>query len=170
MNNHTPSSKLVTRPASFNDISCIQEIAGKTWPSAYEKVLGKQQVEYMLGLFYSRLALEEQMKNHHHFYLALQNYLPIGFTSFSKIDEGLYKLQKLYVLPYAQKTGAGRTLLETVMTIAKSMGAVRLQLNVNRKNVAKDFYSKAGFTVIKEEDIDIGNGYLMNDYVMSKTL
>ena len=34
----------------------------------------------------------------------------------------------------------------------------------------KEFYEKLGFTVIKEEDIDIGNGYLMNDYVMEKKI
>ena len=49
-------------------------------------------------------------------------------------------------------------------------GAVSLLLNVNRQNKAKFFYEKLGFTVIKEEDIDIGNGYFMNDYVMEKRL
>jgi hypothetical protein len=37
---------------------------------------------------------------------------------------------------------------------------------VNRYNKAKGFYEKLGFKVIGKEDIDIGNGYLMNDYVM----
>jgi len=50
----------------------------------------------------------------------------------------------------------------------KIKGASSLQLNVNRNNNAKVFYEKIGFAVIKEEDIDIGNGYLMNDYVMEK--
>ncbi|MEI9808163.1 MAG: hypothetical protein WDO16_09960 [Bacteroidota bacterium] len=39
---------------------------------------------------------------------------------------------------------------------------------MNRSNNAKLFYEKIGFIVIREEDIDIGNGYLMNDYVMEK--
>jgi len=41
---------------------------------------------------------------------------------------------------------------------------------VNRQNNAKNFYEKLGFVVIKEEDIDIGNGYFMNDYVMEMML
>jgi diamine N-acetyltransferase len=170
MNKNIPSSELIIRPASFNDISFIQQIAANTWPSAYEKLLGKQQVDYMLGLFYSRPSLEEQMKNHHHFFLALFNYLPVGFASFSNINDRTYKLQKLYVLPQVQKTGAGKKLLETVETVAKSMGAQKLQLNVNRQNDARNFYTKAGFKIIKEEDIDIGNGFYMNDYVMEKAL
>ncbi len=63
-----------------------------------------------------------------------------------------------------------KKLLETVETVAKSMGAENLILNVNRKNKAKTFYEKNGFAVVREEDIDIGKGYFMNDYIMEKTL
>jgi ribosomal protein S18 acetylase RimI-like enzyme len=45
-------------------------------------------------------------------------------------------------------------------------GNKNLLLNVNRENPALGFYKKKGFEVIKTEDIDIGNGYFMNDYVM----
>jgi ribosomal protein S18 acetylase RimI-like enzyme len=59
---------------------------------------------------------------------------------------------------------------KTIITIVKSMGGDVLLLNVNRNNPAKSFYKKLGFTVIKEDDIDIGNGYFMNDYVMKLQL
>jgi hypothetical protein len=39
-------------------------------------------------------------------------------------------------------------------------------LNVNKYNKAQYFYSKLGFAIIKEEVIDIGNDYVMDDYVM----
>jgi ribosomal protein S18 acetylase RimI-like enzyme len=170
MTNHLPSGDLEIRPASFNDISSIQDIAAKTWPAAYEPILGKEQVDYMLGLFYSRTALEEQMKNHHYFFLALFNFTPVGFAAFSYVKDITYKLQKLYVINDLQKLGTGRKLLETVETIAKSMGGKKMRLNVNRHNNAKNFYEKQGFEVLYEEDIEIGNGYFMNDYVMGKDL
>lgn len=170
MNRNLPSSELVIRPASFNDIKYIQEIAAITWQPTYTPILSKDQVEYMLGKFYSTPSLEDQMKNKHYFFLALQSFAPVGFASFSHAGEKTYKLEKLYVLPETQKTGAGKKLLETVKTVAKSMGAETLILNVNRKNKAKAFYEKNGFAVIREEDIDIGSGYFMNDYIMSLTL
>jgi GNAT superfamily N-acetyltransferase len=170
MNNNIPSSELVIRPASFNDIKYVQQIADATWQQAYTPILSKDQIDYMLGKLYSTPSLEDQMKNNHYFFLALQNYTPVGFASFSHVGGKTYKLQKLYVLPNLQKTGAGKKLLETVETVAKSMGAEELILNVNRKNKAKTFYEKKGFKVIREEDIDIGNGYFMNDYIMSLTL
>ncbi|MGZ8545109.1 MAG: GNAT family N-acetyltransferase, partial [Flavisolibacter sp.] len=49
-------------------------------------------------------------------------------------------------------------------------GATVLRLNVNRNNSARSFYEKLGFEMIGEEDIDIGNGYFMNDYVMEKKI
>jgi ribosomal protein S18 acetylase RimI-like enzyme len=170
MNNHLPSSELIVRPASFPDIPSIREIANRTWPSAYTALLGSEQVDYMLSKLYSAAALEEQMKQQHYFFLALQNYQPVGFASFSLVEKHVYKLQKLYVLPSQQKTGLGKTLLQTVETVSKSMGAEKLRLNVNRKNSAVHFYERNGFTILKEEDIDIGNGFFMNDFVMQKDL
>jgi diamine N-acetyltransferase len=170
MNNKLPSSELIIRPASFNDIQYIQNIVAKTWPATYKPILGKEQVDYMIGKFYSTPSLEEQMKNRHHFFLALNNYSPVGFASFSHTHAKTYKLHKLYVLPHIQKKGIGKRLLETVETVAKSIGGQVLQLNVNRHNKAKKYYEKNGFIVVKEEDIDIGNGYYINDYVMEKRL
>jgi len=48
----------------------------------------------------------------------------------------------------------------------KSAGGRTLQLNVNRHNKAKGFYQNMGFTIVKEELLDIGGGHFMDDYVM----
>lgn len=170
MNSHIQSSELVIRPASFNDIQYIRDIAYKTWPSTYAPILPAGQVTYMLDRIYSTQSLADQIRNNHLFFLALLNDDPVGFASFSHETGVSYKLQKLYVLPTIQKTGAGRKMLETIETIIKSMNGEVLLLNVNRNNVAKTFYEKNGFAIIKEEDIDIGNGYFMNDYIMQKEL
>lgn len=170
MNNHLPSSELTIRPATFTDIESIRNVALKTWPVSYAQMLGKEQIDYMLQLFYSPAALEQQIRDQHYFFLALRNYAPVGFASFSRVEGSVYKLQKLYVLPTEQKAGTGKALLETIETVAKSMGGTRLQLNVNRKNIAKSFYDRNGFKVLETVDINIGEGYFMNDYIMEKEL
>ncbi len=164
------NDSLKIRPASFEDIPFIRDIAFKTWPVAYGSILSNEQLEYMLENLYSTASLEAQLKDHHYFFLALLNYEAVGFASFSRMEGHIYKLQKLYVLPDTQKTGTGLALLNIVETTAKSMGCERLQLNVNRNNKAKSFYEKNNFAVIREEDIDIGNGYFMNDFIMEKRL
>ncbi len=161
---------LLIRPAIVTDIPLIQDIVTQTWPVAYTNILGEQQVNYMIDKFYSTASLIDQMKKKHFFFLAFKENRHIGFASFSCFNEKIYKLQKLYVVPGEQKTGAGKVLLQTVETAVKNMGAVKLQLNVNRKNIAKTFYEKSGFVITREVDIDIENGYFMNDYVMEKDL
>jgi ribosomal protein S18 acetylase RimI-like enzyme len=73
-------------------------------------------------------------------------------------------------LPSQQGRGTGRFIIEQLIKAMRAKGATHLQLNVNRNNAAKNFYEKLGFEVIRQEDIDIGNGYWMNDYVMQKTI
>jgi GNAT superfamily N-acetyltransferase len=76
----------------------------------------------------------------------------------------------LYVLTGRQGKGLGKTILDFIRAEILPQGARVLQLNVNRHNTARQFYEKMGFSVIREEDIDIGSNYFMNDYVMELPL
>jgi ribosomal protein S18 acetylase RimI-like enzyme len=160
---------MLIRNATVKDIEAIQFIAKKTWAVTYD-FLSDGQMEFMLDWMYSTASLQEQMQNGHQFYVATVEDVNIGFASVSKEDETICKLNKLYVLPTTQKTGAGKALLQSVIAYAKENAAKEIQLQVNRNNNAKDFYLKQGFTVLYEADFEIGNGYFMNDYVMSLTL
>jgi len=77
-----------------------------------------------------------------------------------------HKLNKLYVLPAAQGTGAGKALLHRAIEVAKAAGAGSLFLQVNKHNNAYTFYLKHGFVKEAEFKFDIGNGFFMDDYVM----
>jgi N-acetylglutamate synthase-like GNAT family acetyltransferase len=157
------------RKATIADIETIQSIAKITWANTYT-FLPQGQIEYMLELMYSNNSLLEQMSNKHQFYVAIIDENIIGFASVSKQDENICKLNKLYVLPSTQKTGAGKALLQSVIDYAKENEAKEIQLQVNRNNNAKDFYLKHGFAILYEADFEIGNGFFMNDYVMSLKL
>ena len=163
-------SPITIRFATIEDVSTIQQIAFSTWPVAYSAILAKEQLEYMLEMFYSKDSLINQLLHEHTFLLAIKNDTCIGFASFNLIDNQTYKHQKLYVLPSTQKTGAGKILLEEVCKMVKNLGAIKLQLNVNRHNAAIEFYKRMGFEIIKEDDINIGRNYFMNDYVMEKKI
>ena len=166
------SDVLVIRTAEAEDINAIGYLAYQIWPSAYKDILNFEQLHYMLQYFYSPESLREQMLNKHHTFLIAEteDEEPIGFASFSKVQQGVFKLHKLYVLPGLQNMNVGRSLLECVLEECSIEGAEKLQLNVNRNNKAVSFYEKLGFTVVTEEDVDIGNGYIQEDYVMEKTL
>lgn len=161
---------LTIQKADIPDIPVIQTIAYQTWPVAYGAILSRAQLEYMLANMYSEEALRKQMESGHQFYLAVNENGPLGFASVSEETSEIFKLNKLYVLPNIQKTGAGKGLLHAVIQYAGSKKGKRLQLQVNRHNDAKNFYIKQGFRIIREADIDIGNGFFMNDFIMERLL
>ena len=166
----TNEAILEIRYAERDDINTIGYLAHQIWPHAYKEILKPDQLSYMLDLLYKPSALEKQMNQRHVFVLAELDEEPSGFASFSEIEPGIIKLHKLYVLPGLQGKGVGRALLDFVTAEAIGLGGTSLLLNVNRHNKAIHFYKKAGFDIVREEDIDIGSGYQMNDFVMRKTL
>lgn len=162
------------KKAAITDISIIRDLAYRIWPVAYKDMITAGQLKYMLELIYSDEALEKQLTVlKHWFIIVYENELPIGFASFSNKytdDQTVYRLHKLYVLSNRQNKGTGRFLLNYIINEIKPSGAVTLELNVNRNNPALHFYTYLGFTISKEEDIDIGEGYFINDYVMELKL
>ena len=164
--------ELAIRQADLDDINTIGFLAQQIWPQAYGQILSKEQLAYMLHLIYNPAALKDQMlKQHHSFLVAELDEEPVGFASFSKTGRaGVYKLHKLYVRTDIQGKGLGKALINAVLEDIRALNASALHLNVNRHNKAKQFYERFGFRVIGEEDIDIGSGYFMNDYVMELTV
>ena len=160
------SSTLHIRAADVNDIATIRAIATFTWPVAYGSYISKEQLDYMLNLMYSDDSLLDQMNKGHQFYIAEQDSIPIGFASVSKEEDNSCKLNKLYVLPSAQKTGAGKALLQKTINYATSHSSSCLFLQVNKQNNAQEFYRKHGFRVREASILDIGEGYIMDDYIM----
>jgi ribosomal protein S18 acetylase RimI-like enzyme len=158
------------RYASINDIPIIQSIAQTTWPIAYGDIISKDQLDYMLNLMYSDTSLINQMEKGHQFYLFELANTPIAFASVSNEGDCIFKLNKLYVLPSTQKTGAGKALLQKVIEHAKAENGTQIILQVNKQNIAKAFYLKHGFTVLREDVLELEHGYVMDDYIMGLTI
>jgi GNAT superfamily N-acetyltransferase len=156
------------RPADLDDINTIGFLAQQIWPGTYGDILSTEQLQYMLNLIYNPVSLRRQMlDDKHQFLMVEEGEEPIGFAAWGPANEpGVVKLHKLYVLPGQQGKGLGRSILDFIFQAIRPEGARILRLNVNRHNKARQFYERVGFVVTKEEDVPIGNGYFMNDYVM----
>ena len=161
------------KAATVADIPLIRNLAELIWPEAYGSIISPEQIRYMLHLIYGEDALAAQIAKGHHFILAVKEGITIGFASFSKKsaeEPDTFRLHKLYVLPRQHAQGTGGALLEHVSSESKKDGATQLELNVNKHNPAKNFYEKKGFAVLRDEVLDIGEGYVMDDYVMVKQI
>lgn len=159
--------------AGLSDIKTIQEITNITWPITYGEILSQTQLDYMLGLFYSDEALRKQIENKEQlFYLISDTESTIGFIGIEHHykNEAITKIHKIYLLPETQGKGIGKTVIDEIAKMALEKHSTTLVLNVNRFNSALSFYKKIGFEIKETVDIEIGNGYLMEDYVMEKRL
>lgn len=154
--------------ADTSHLATIEKLARAIWPVAYAEILSQEQLDYMLDMFYSEEALLMQLKKGHVFYLVRneQNEY-LGFVSYElNCEANKTKIHKIYVLPETQGLGLGKLLFEKVREEALKANQKAIFLNVNKYNKALHFYTKLGFTTTKEEVIDIGRGYVMDDFVL----
>ncbi len=157
--------------ASLAVLPLIQKLAMSIWPQTFSAILTQAQITYMLDLFYSIPALETQVSEKGHCFLVFhENRIPLGFVSYQlNAEENKTKIHKLYVLQEAQGKGIGKKLIQKVTQIAQENRNQALFLNVNKYNLsAISFYEYMGFRKTKEEVIEIGAGYVMDDYVMEQ--
>ncbi|MDX1445120.1 GNAT family N-acetyltransferase [Lishizhenia sp.] len=153
------------------EVQRIEDLARATWPDTFKEILTPDQIEYMLNWMYNVDTLKEQISKGHEFYI-YKDQEDLGFIGLEPNYEGASKLRihKIYVLPAAQGKKVGKQLMDFAEKRAQELSLACLNLNVNRYNAAVDFYKHIGFQITKTEDIDIGEGFFMNDYVMEKAL
>ena len=161
--------------ATTSDIPVIKSMAEVVFRDTYSNILSSPQIDYMMEWMYSSESLAKQFGNGHRFFIAYANDIPCGYMSIkdetaSNESITLFHLHKLYVMPDFQGHRIGKALFEKAFKYAKENrtgSKALLELNVNRFNTALGFYLKRGMKITKEGDFPIGNGYFMNDYIMS---
>lgn len=156
--------------AKRSEISVIQKLSTAIWQEVYPSIITVDQINYMLEKMYSTEALLHQMEAlRHQFVLMVIEKEPIGFASFSVKSDSephRYRLHKLYLRPNLHGKGYGRMAIDHISDEIKALGGSEIELNVNKKNPAIGFYQKTGFFIERDEVIDIGNGYVMDDHIM----
>ncbi|MFA7358202.1 MAG: GNAT family N-acetyltransferase [Bacteroidales bacterium] len=155
------------RKAAIDDAPLLNQLAREVFPLTYRDILSPEQNEFMFEWMYAVDNIRQQMLEGHCYFILEDEDQACGYMSIQQ-EEKLFHLHKIYVLPSCQKSGAGRFLFEQALTYIKSIhpSPCRMELRVNRENPAVGFYKKMGMKVLRSDDLDIGRGYLMNDYIM----
>ena|SRR5690606_15277830 len=151
--------------ANIDEIPLIQHVAYATWPDTFGRILSSDQINYMLGLMYNTEELSRQINAPHYRYYLIWGDAGFVAIEFHHDNTTATKIHKLYLLPAHQGKGWGRKVIEEIGAIARAQGDEAMILNVNKQNPATGFYEKCGFFRWKSEIIDIGQGYVMDDYV-----
>jgi GNAT superfamily N-acetyltransferase len=155
-----------------SDIDLLITLAYRIWHSHYPGIISPEQIDYMLDRGYTRQVIREEIDNQGVIWLAIKSGDEmIGFASLGPYAPDTMKLHKLYLLPEYHGAGIGARALAEVEQIARNSAAAALVLNVNRHNPkAIQAYERAGWHVAEEVVVDIGNGFVMDDLVMTKSL
>ena len=154
--------------ATIENIPLIKEIAEKSWRKHYPGILSNEQIEYMLEQMYSETELKNHFENpNYHYYLLSddENFLGImGFENHYQKDTT--KLHRIYLLEEAKGKGVGKFAINFLKNQAKESGDQKIILAVNKQNSSYHFYTSQGFKIYEEGVFEIGNGYVMDDYLM----
>jgi GNAT superfamily N-acetyltransferase len=149
----------------------LVDLAGHIWRTCYPGMISNEQIEYMLAQRYKPGLVRQLVARGDLWLAALVGDELVGFAHGHTLQDGDYKLDKLYIHPDWQRHGIGGRLIAEVARHAQAHSSNRLLLRVNRKNqTAIDAYLKHGFTVATIIMEDIGGGFVMDDYAMIKEL
>jgi len=168
-----PEPRIELARARRDELPAVQRLAGVIWRAHYPGIITPDQIEYMLERGYALPLLEGFLAGDDRgLELASADGELAGFASWYVTDDREEaKLDKLYVLQSRQRLGLGARLIARVASLARAAGARQLILNVNKQNAqAIRAYEKYGFAVREAVVVDIGEGFVMDDYVMGKNL
>jgi len=118
----------------------------------------------------SSAAIQRQIAGGADYYLLLCGTQIAGYVGF-EVAARQVLLSKLYLAAEFRGHGLGRRTLEFVESCAIDAACDAVELCVNKRNHQALFaYNSWGFTVTGSHCLDIGAGYVMDDYCMTKRL
>lgn len=146
--------------------------AAEIWEEHYITIISKEQIEYMINQFQSKEAIAEQINNEGYIYYLLRNQGVIaGYISIKineKDDLSLF-LSKFYLKKESRGKGFGKEVMYFLERICKEKELPKIWLTVNRNNENSiKIYEKLDFIKVGTQVNDIGNGFVMDDYIMER--
>ena len=170
-------NSILTDPLDFrflnkkSDFEELQPFAASIWEQHYAPIIGSDQVSFMLKKYQSAEAMYDQFSKGYTYALVLYEGQRAGYFAYVSESEEEVFISKLYIHIDFRRRGIGKKILDFISKQAKEQGFQWVKLSVNKDNVDSiQFYLSNGFQTIKAQKVAIGNGFYMDDYVMSYLL
>jgi len=151
------------------DAKLLESLAYPIWRQHYTPIIGAQQVEYMLAKFQSSEAIKLQMSQGIDYYIVSQGDKNAGYYSLDYKSGHLF-ISKFYLGVQFRGQGIAHAMLKEIEKEASKKEISQLKLTVNKYNPAYQAYLKLGFKNTKSIVVDIGQGFIMDDFVMVKKI
>ncbi|MRD73458.1 GNAT family N-acetyltransferase [Rhodocyclus tenuis] len=177
-------------PMRADDIAAVARLARVVWQVTYRDIITQAQIDYMLDERYAAPRLLAELASDAHWWDLAREASPalgaaatpdaagapggtlLAFAATQRSSQpGELKLDKLYVDPAQQRRGIGGALIARAVARTRDLGCHTLILAVNKNNApAIAAYGKHGFAVRESVRVDIGHGFVMDDFIMARSV
>ena len=149
-----------------SSITELADFAYDVFVDYYNDLIGHKQATYMANKFLSIDAIRKLMEESAIFKIVKKDNQIVGFIEYIKEDNKLF-LSKLYVEKNNRGLGIGKLMFNDCLEYAKINNLNTIYLTVNKYNMPSiNIYKNLGFKIVDAVVSDIGNNYVMDDYIM----
>ena len=149
------------------NIKKLAQLASDIWHEYWVVILSPEQINYMVEKFQSEKAITNQIEKdgYSYFYIKIEDKIA-GYIGLSKKEDYLF-LSKFYLKKEYRHKGLGTSGFEFIKNFAQQNNYSKIILTVNKYNQNTiSAYNKWGFKTIDSVVTDIGNDFVMDDYIM----
>ncbi|MCF7975045.1 MAG: GNAT family N-acetyltransferase [Phycisphaerae bacterium] len=155
--------------SSSDQIMSVVALAREIWCQHFPSVISQGQIDYMLDRFLSASAIRTQMAAAFQYGLLMEEAVAQGFFAIEPQEDHRLFLSKLYVREQARGRRLSSEALDYMQALCVKQHLNSIWLTVNKRNdLAISVYKHMGFEVVGTQVKDIGQGYVMDDYIMEK--
>lgn len=150
----------------------LATIANEVWHEFFPCILSDEQIDYMVEKFQSYEAMKKQMEDGYEYYFIEADKKVCGYMGIhEEVDQKKIFLSKLYLKKENRGKGYAGKILNKLFDMTKERGLNMVWLTVNKYNEHTiKVYEHMGFAKARTQVADIGNGFVMDDYIMEKTV
>ena len=154
-----------------DDIIKLANLASEIWHEYWPCLLSNEQIDYMVEKFQSFEALKNQIENDKYTYNIFEDNGNItGYFGICPKQDYMF-LSKLYVKKDYRHMGIGKLALKKIIQFSLQYNKKYIKLTVNKNNINTiNAYKNWGFQTIDATVSDIGQGFVMDDYIMKLDL
>ena len=116
-----------------DEIHSFYLLADKVWHEYFPCILEKEQIDYMVEMFFSKDAMDKQIESGYEFYFVQKDNGNIGFIVIHSEEEKLF-LSKLYLTLENRGKGYASRMMNFVIDRAKNLNKKSVYLTVNKYN------------------------------------
>lgn len=177
-----------------HDLDALADLAHEIWFEYWPQFIGEEQTAYMVKQFQSQEALARDIAEHNYEYFFVKDeanktvgYVGVAPERFEgneadpkaaahgKAITPLYPnrlfISKIYLLKEERGKHYASQILKLLVEHAQEQGLGGMYLTVNKGNeLGIRAYKGNGFKTIESVEADIGNGFVMDDYIMARSV